>query len=86
MKRFLKIFLTVAACCTVCSCNKDTTNSVSGILAAADSIMSDSPEKALEYLSSLDSTVTAGINRKELAMLHTAHDGSKIPMLAAGRQ
>ena len=68
MKRFLKIFLTVAACCTVCSCNKDTTNSVSGILAAADSIMSDSPEKALEYLSSLDSTVTAGINRKELAM------------------
>ena len=68
MKRFLKIFLTAAACCTVCSCNKDTTNSVSGILAAADSIMSDSPETALEYLSSLDSTATTGINRKEKAM------------------
>ena len=68
MKRFLKIFLTVAACCLAYSCNKDTTNSVSGILAAADSIMSDSPETALEYLSSLDSTATTGINRKEKAM------------------
>lgn len=68
MKRFLKIFLTAAACCLAYSCNKDTTNSVSGILAAADSIMSDSPETALEHLSSLDSTVTTGINRKEKAM------------------
>lgn len=73
MSSLLKTFvIALSLCTTICSCNKDTTSGMDSVLSAADSLLSASPEKALEYLDSIASMDFPGAGqRATYNLLHT---------------
>lgn len=70
MSSLLKILFAILAFAAVCSCNKDTTDKISGILSAADSAMASSPETVLEYLDGIDSTEIMHAGNRNLALYY----------------